>query len=161
MQINAAISLRDNEANKEDADSNKTMSFLQMTFLPATAVAAIFSMNVFDWTKNPPTVYPSFWIFWLVAIILTAVVLLVYFGVKRYDKLKEEQEKAEENEKENREDQQLYQAPVPDETVRQEKPPSRRKQRHRSRRDAKHSRDRSDDLGKYDQGYSRPGSVIV
>ena len=111
-QINGTISLRDNEANREDADSNKTMSFLQMTFLPATAVAAICSVNVFDWTKDPPSTNPSFWVFALSAIILTVIVLVVYFGVKRYSRMKAEKEQATAKAKEDREDELLRQPPT-------------------------------------------------
>ena len=72
-------SLRDNDSNREDADSNKTMSFLQMIFLPATFVAAIVSMNFFDLTTSPPKVSSYIWVFWVVALALTALVMAVYF----------------------------------------------------------------------------------
>src|SRR5271156_3582603 len=114
------------------------MSFLQMTFLPATAVAAIFSMNVFDWTKDPPAVYASFWIFWVFAIILTLVVLGVYFGAKRYARLKEEREKQEAEDKENHAQQMLQQPPVPDQNIPGNKAPNRRKHGSK-RRDGKSS----------------------
>lgn len=68
----------------KDAQSNKTISIVTMTFLPATAVAAICSMNVFDW-QRPDKVYvsPHFWIFWVVAIVLTAAVLSTFLIWKR------------------------------------------------------------------------------
>lgn len=68
----------------KDAQSNKTISIVTMTFLPATAVAAICSMNVFDWQQpNGVVVSPHFWIFWVVSILLTALVLTVFVVWKR------------------------------------------------------------------------------
>jgi hypothetical protein len=94
-QIKGKIALRDNDSNREDADSNKTMSFLQMVFLPATFVAAIVSMNFFDLTTSPPKVSSYIWIFWLVAITLTGVVLAVYFYWKWRVKMKIKEEERE------------------------------------------------------------------
>ncbi|OQU95634.1 hypothetical protein CLAIMM_01816 [Cladophialophora immunda] len=93
--IKGKISLRDNESNREDADSNKTMSFLQMIFLPATFVAAIVSMNFFDLTTSPPRVSSYIWIFWLVSLGLTAVVLAIYFFWRWKGKVKAAEERKE------------------------------------------------------------------
>lgn len=50
-----------------------------MAFLPATAVASIFSVNVINWSNNPVAVYnPAFYIFLVFLIIVTIVVLIVY-----------------------------------------------------------------------------------
>ncbi|KAK5464663.1 hypothetical protein LTS15_001225 [Exophiala xenobiotica] len=100
--IKGKIALVDNDANKEDADSNKTMQFLQMTFLPATFVAAIVSTNFFDLTANPPTVSSYIWVFWLVAIVLTVLTLGIYFfwkwRKKEETKRKEQEAEARKNE---------------------------------------------------------------
>ncbi|KIX99799.1 uncharacterized protein Z520_04435 [Fonsecaea multimorphosa CBS 102226] len=93
--IKGKISLRDNDSNREDADSNKTMSFLQMIFLPATFVAAIVSMNFFDLTTSPPRVSSYIWIFWVVSLGLTGVVLGIYFFWRWKGKLKAEEERRE------------------------------------------------------------------
>ncbi|KIV79956.1 hypothetical protein PV11_07495 [Exophiala sideris] len=100
--IKGTISLRDNESNREDADSNSTMSFLQMTFLPATFVAAIVSTNFFELSNNPPTVSKYFWIFWVVAIGLTVLTLGIYFLWKRQKKAeaKRQEQEAEQRKKE-------------------------------------------------------------
>ncbi|KIW46803.1 uncharacterized protein PV06_02439 [Exophiala oligosperma] len=106
--IKGKIALRDNEANKEDADSNKTMQFLQMTFLPATFVAAIVSTNFFDLTASPPTVSSYFWIFWLVSVSLTALTLGAYFlwkwRAKQEAKRQEQEAEARKNEVERRDE---------------------------------------------------------
>ncbi|OAG41056.1 hypothetical protein AYO21_04669 [Fonsecaea monophora] len=93
--IKGKISLRDNESNREDADSNKAMSFLQMVFLPATFVAAIVSMNFFDLTTSPPRVSGYIWIFWLVSLGLTALVLIIYFFWRWKGKVKAADERRE------------------------------------------------------------------
>ena len=77
-----------------------------MTFLPATAVAAICSMGVFDWQK-PDRVYvsPHFWIFWVVAIVLTTLVIGIFLIWKRRLHVRERRrERDEEEEKEKREE---------------------------------------------------------
>jgi len=74
-----------------------------MTFLPATFVAAILSIGAFDWTQDPPTVYPSFWVFWVWAVPTTLLTLVVYFGWKQYNKAKVKREEVEAKEKEDRE----------------------------------------------------------
>ena len=128
------------------------MSMLQLAFLPATAVASIFSVNVINWQSNPVAAYnPAFIIFLIFAILTTIVVLLIYFGAKRYNKLKEEQAKREASEKEAHENQQMYQAPVPDQSIH----PSA-KRRHQSKTTSK---DRSGPPN--NTGYSKGGSVMV
>ncbi|KAJ9610819.1 hypothetical protein H2200_005596 [Cladophialophora chaetospira] len=99
--IKGKISLRDNDSNREDADSNKTMSFLQMIFLPATFVAAIVSMNFFDLTQNPPKVSSYIWVFVVIALSLTALVLAIYFFWKwrTREKIREEQAESKRKEK--------------------------------------------------------------
>ncbi len=97
-QINALMNRDDAEFNQQsveyqilgmksqlkDAQANKTISIVTMTFLPATAVAAICSMGVFNW-QQPDRVHVSrhFWIFWVVAITLTALALGIFLIWKR------------------------------------------------------------------------------
>ncbi len=128
------------------------MSMLQLAFLPATAVASIFSVNVINWQSNPVAPYnPAFIIFLIFAILTTIIVLLIYFGAKRYDKVKQEQAKRIASEKEEHENQQMYQPPVPDQAIH----PSA-KRRHQSKTTSK---DRSGPPK--DTGYSKGGSVMV
>ena len=77
---------------------------MTMTFLPTTAVAAICSMNVFDW-QQPDKVRVSrhFWIFWVVSIICTACVLGIFFAWKhKLHRKVRARELAEEEEQEKR-----------------------------------------------------------
>lgn len=85
----------------KDAQANKTISIVTMTFLPATAVAAICSMGVFDWQQpDRVRVSPHFWIFWVVAITLTALVIGIFLIWKlRLHKRARERERDGEAEK--------------------------------------------------------------
>ena len=129
------------------------MSLLQLTFLPATAVAAVFSMNVFDWTKDPVQVFPSFWLFVIVTIVVSTVVFLVYFGAKRYDKVQEEKKKKEAEDKENHAQELLYQPP-------DENPKSGARQRH-GKRGHKDRGNREDDSGEKLGRNVKPTASIV
>ena len=100
--VKGKIALRDNDSNREDADSNKAMSFLQMVFLPATFIAAILSMSFFNLSASPPTVSSYIWVFWVIALILTALTLGAYFFWKWRTKKKIEAEEAELKKREKR-----------------------------------------------------------
>jgi len=101
-----------------------------MTFLPATGVAAILSIGAFDWTQDPPTIYSSFWVFWVWAIPVTVLTLGVYFGWKQYNKAKIKREEVDAKEKEDREEADMVRPP-------DEFPgsgsPSHRRRKHRSK----------------------------
>lgn len=101
----------------KDAQANKTISIVTMTFLPATAVAAICSMNVFDWQQEDKVhVSRHFWIFWVVAIALTALVLGVFLIWKRRLHVRARQrERDEEEEKTKEEDDSDDDSAIPDE----------------------------------------------
>jgi hypothetical protein len=88
------------------------MAFMQMTFLPATFVAAIMSINMFDFTRNPPTVFPSFWLFWLVSGLLTVTVLTLYFGIVYIKKTKEKQQEEEAKKEEEQDKLDLIRPPA-------------------------------------------------
>lgn len=70
------------------------MSFLQMVFLPSTFVAAIISMNFFSFDENPPKVSGYIWIFFVVALVLTAAVIATYFLFKTNRQRKEDRAEA-------------------------------------------------------------------
>jgi flagellar biosynthesis/type III secretory pathway M-ring protein FliF/YscJ len=93
------------QSQLKDAQANKTISIVTMTFLPATAVAAICSMNVFDW-QRPDKVYvsPHFWVFWVASIILTALVIGVFLIWKRRLHAKARQREREEEEEKGSKD---------------------------------------------------------
>lgn len=117
------------------------MSFLQMSFLPATGVAAVLSMGAFDWDDDPVTVKHSFWIFIVFAVAMTALVLGIYFGRKRYKKIKRNQEEQEAKEREDRQNEELMRPPMDDgyssEGAGYGQVDSRRKKRSKSRRKIK------------------------
>lgn len=102
--VNAVIARMDNQYNKQiafeskqDSTSMMTISILTMALLPATLVAAIFSMSMFDWQQPMGAILsPHFWIYWVVVIPLTGlatgawVVWFKYFrkpGLERREKL--------------------------------------------------------------------------
>ena len=127
--------MRDNEQNKRDADANKVIALLQMTFLPITAVASIFSLS-------QPYSWPSYWAFWLLTAVVSAGVVAVYLLSGRYQKVKEDREKEEADAKENEENEKLYQPPVPDQSIKPSKSPARQRRGRpeASRRDPGHSK---------------------
>jgi flagellar biosynthesis/type III secretory pathway M-ring protein FliF/YscJ len=87
-----------------------------MTFLPATAVAAICSMNVFDWQQpDRVRVSPHFWIFWVVAIILTALVLGIFLIWKRRLHVKARRQKRDAEEEKAKEQEDGDEDAIPDE----------------------------------------------
>jgi flagellar biosynthesis/type III secretory pathway M-ring protein FliF/YscJ len=116
-QQSAAYQNMGMKSQLKDAQSNKTISIVTMTFLPATAVAAVCSMGVFDW-QQPDKVHvsPHFWIFWVVAIILTAIVLGVFLiwkrGLRKKARLREQDE---EDEKAKRDEDDEEDSEIPDE----------------------------------------------
>ena len=65
---------------KEDGFAMRTIAFLTITFLPATAVSSLFSMGMFDWQadSDAPVVSARFWVYWAVAVPLTLVVLALW-----------------------------------------------------------------------------------
>jgi Mg2+ and Co2+ transporter CorA len=68
-------------ATLSDARSMKTIAILTMVLLPATTVASIFSMNLFDWfaVKGDRIASKWLWIYWVITIPLTALILLAWW----------------------------------------------------------------------------------
>jgi len=66
-------------AAKQDSTSMKILATVTTTFLPGAFVAALFSMNMFDWFASSddgvPVVSKYFWIYWAIAIPLTAITI--------------------------------------------------------------------------------------
>lgn len=65
-------------STKKDSIAMAIFTFITALFLPGTYVASLFSMSMFDWLhddSDKTTVSPLFWVYWLVTIPLTAVVL--------------------------------------------------------------------------------------
>ncbi|MCJ1317272.1 hypothetical protein MMC15_002595 [Xylographa vitiligo] len=69
-----------------------SIALTTMTFLPATAVAAVFSMGVMNADNNGTlALSPSFWVYWAVTLPLTATTMLGWYAwVKMRPKLQNE-----------------------------------------------------------------------
>ena len=66
------------EATKRDSLEMKGIALLTMTFLPATALASIFSMSSFftlSTDDNRIILSPQFWIYWAITIPITLTIL--------------------------------------------------------------------------------------
>lgn len=58
----------------------KTIAAVTMSFLPGTFVASFFAMPLFEWdSDNGRVVNPQIWIYWAVAIPLTALSFAVWW----------------------------------------------------------------------------------
>ena len=103
--INTRINQQDNQENRrsrkfqdeglraqlDDAQSNKAISILTLGFLPPTAVAAIGGLDAFDWQKPSGGKYkPSFGLFWVISIVLTVTVIIIYAIFRRKMKQRKE-----------------------------------------------------------------------
>lgn len=65
---------------QKDSASMHTIAMLTMIFLPGTLIATLFSSAFFNFSlsdSGSPTAYlsPFFWIFWVIALPCTAIVL--------------------------------------------------------------------------------------
>ena len=76
-----------------DSTSMKILAFISAAFLPGSFVAAIFSMNMFDWQQTDPHAVLSdrFWIYWSITVPLTVVTISGwaswwYFELGRFGK---------------------------------------------------------------------------
>jgi Mg2+ and Co2+ transporter CorA len=81
------VAQQDNKDNMEMAKLQTQESFTMCTiavmsifFLPGTFVSSFFSMDMFNWgaPKGSPVVSPRFWIYWVVTVPLTLVVLMIW-----------------------------------------------------------------------------------
>lgn len=88
LQLNVLyqmVAQMDNQTSAElaasasrDSTSMKILAFISALFLPGNFVSAVFSMNnMFDWRADMDAVMSNnFWVFWAVALPLTAVTVL-------------------------------------------------------------------------------------
>ncbi|KIY00462.1 uncharacterized protein Z520_04147 [Fonsecaea multimorphosa CBS 102226] len=77
LQIDSKLSIMIAEDTRRDSSSMKTIAVLTLFFLPATALASIFGMSMFDWgaRDEKDIVSRHFWIYIVVAVLLTLAVL--------------------------------------------------------------------------------------
>ena len=72
--------------SKRDSTAMKAIAVLTMLILPGTFVAT-FSMTMFDW--NPSNIVLRFiWMYWLISIPLTLMVMLLWLFWSRREHLK-------------------------------------------------------------------------
>ena len=76
--------------SKRDSTAMKAIAVLTMLFLPGTFVATFFSMTMFDWnpSNGTPRVSRFIWMYWLISIPLTLLVMLLWLFWSRREHLK-------------------------------------------------------------------------
>ncbi|KAF8850097.1 hypothetical protein BDZ45DRAFT_603309 [Acephala macrosclerotiorum] len=69
-------------ASKQDSSAMKTIAILGIVFLPGTFLASIFSTTFFDFQNAPnlsSVVSPRFWIYWVVAVPITLIIVSMWY----------------------------------------------------------------------------------
>ncbi|KAF4169943.1 hypothetical protein CNMCM6936_005088 [Aspergillus lentulus] len=68
------------EEARRDGSSMKTIAAITLIFLPATTVASIFSMSMFNWSveDGQPVITHRFWVYIIAAIGLTVIVVALW-----------------------------------------------------------------------------------
>ncbi|KAI2627850.1 hypothetical protein GGR54DRAFT_636973 [Hypoxylon sp. NC1633] len=80
----ASASRRIAEAAKRDSSSMRAVAVVTMAFLPATFIAALFSVPSLDWRAGAngddqqPVIGPRFWVYWAFTLPATAVVFALW-----------------------------------------------------------------------------------
>lgn len=65
-----------------DSIAMKTLALVTAIFLPATFIATLFSMSMFDWQGgNVSVVSSNFWVFWVVSVPLSIVILGLWWYI--------------------------------------------------------------------------------
>ncbi|KAI1373025.1 hypothetical protein F4677DRAFT_430786 [Hypoxylon crocopeplum] len=70
---------------KREGNQMKLIALLTMVYLPFSSVAAIFSMDLFDWNAQAgePVVSKYIWVFVAIAVGLTAITFFVWYRITR------------------------------------------------------------------------------
>ena len=87
-------------ASKRDSTAMKGLSLMGALFLPGTYLASVFSMTFFNFQSDAnPVVSSDLWIYFIVTIPITAVILLawMWFDRRRERKYKQDDEDLEKN----------------------------------------------------------------
>lgn len=81
-QIDSGISVQINRAAQSDSAAMRTIAFVTLLFLPATFIAALFSMSFFNHDKGSGswTVSKQFWIYWAITIPVTVFTPLIWYN---------------------------------------------------------------------------------
>jgi Mg2+ and Co2+ transporter CorA len=80
-EFDSGIAVEIGRAAQTDSATMRSITFVTLTFLPATFVSAVFSMSFFNFNPDTGTwtVSDKFWVYWVVAIPLTLVSLIVWY----------------------------------------------------------------------------------
>lgn len=89
-------------ASKRDSAAMKTISLLGAIFLPGAYLASVFSMTFFNFQDGAATVSNQFWIYWVITIPLTIMIVAAWYVYekkreRKYDKEDEDLEKGSED----------------------------------------------------------------
>ncbi|KAH6984188.1 hypothetical protein BKA56DRAFT_580639 [Ilyonectria sp. MPI-CAGE-AT-0026] len=91
--INTKISIANTSIaldSKQDNAQMRSIALLTMIYLPVSAIAAIFSMGIFDWSPNSgPVVSKYIWIFVVLSVGLTVVTVLAWYFATHKKKKKD------------------------------------------------------------------------
>ncbi|KAI0162328.1 hypothetical protein GGR57DRAFT_489996 [Xylariaceae sp. FL1272] len=90
-QVDNDLNLRMAYRTGIDGTAMKTLAYVTAVFLPPTFVAIVFSMSMFDWQASvgkdeTRVVVPDVWIFFVVSVPLTLVVLVLWRWWLKYEK---------------------------------------------------------------------------
>lgn len=66
-------------SSKRDSAAMKTISLLGAVFLPGAYLASVFSMTFFNFQDAGPQVSPQFWIYWVVTIPVTVIIVAFWY----------------------------------------------------------------------------------
>ncbi|EFQ31735.1 hypothetical protein CGRA01v4_04759 [Colletotrichum graminicola] len=79
-QFDSRVSVAIGRATQRDSEAMKTIAFLTLLFLPATFVSAVFSTSFFNFDSESGSwqVSDQFWIYWAVAVPITAVTAVLW-----------------------------------------------------------------------------------
>ncbi|KAM4065464.1 corA-like Mg2+ transporter protein domain-containing protein [Hirsutella rhossiliensis] len=78
-RINSEITLAYNIMAVQDNTVMKSIALLTVTFLPATFISALFSTTFFSFAEESWNISKKFWIYWVVAIPSTLLVLIIWW----------------------------------------------------------------------------------
>ena len=83
-------------ASKRDSSAMKIISLLGAIFFPGAYLASVFSMSFFNFQDNDqPEISTRFWIYWVVTIPLTVVIVGIWWVWERRREAKYDKEDAD------------------------------------------------------------------
>lgn len=82
------VNQRDSRLLKHDSNAMKAIALLTLVFLPMTGIATLFSTPFFEVRNGQLVVAMSFWVFWVISVCLTLVVVAAWFWW--YQKVKQQ-----------------------------------------------------------------------